>query len=502
MMKNTMLKKLMALLLAVAMLCSLAACGSEKTPVAEDAPAAEAGDGTTTITVLLNTYTPMLRKLAAAYMEQNEGINIEIITDATCDAVSMAQLAQAGAMPDVFFVDNLYATVVNDWSIDLTPYFEADPRTENYVDYYRELMTYNGKLNGICTLLYGNCLLVNTDMLNAYNLDIPDYDWTIDEYVQLVKDCKVVGQSCGTHLAQDLLRYFPAQYDTSLDWESFDLETYSFRFDDAWVQSVNKIKEISDAKASLTESIDQLGREWMIEDAEEADAVMATRLAWLQENVGTIEDPWPTGHLGTVLYGSWMLPTMEDSALWSDFEWDIYPMPVANEGDVSRPVYMVEFASVSTACPEEERQAAYDFLSWLYLSVEAYQMAADYITNYSQMDAIAENQDLSYETIAATLTLGYVPAVKGEEYTEILYNANPELAEMEGYRWMFDNIDQGYCDLVRIVPGFSEAYTYHINEALILSVYSGKKTAADVAKEVEALCNNEVQTRLEEMGGK
>ena len=507
--KNTA-RRLMALLLSIALMLTLfAGCGNSSgnsdSTVGPVQNVEETEEITITVLNWLDTDyndAPMMREIAKAYMERNEGINIEILTDVGPGAASVAQLAQAGAMPDVFFVDNLYSTVVNEWSIDLNPYFDADPRTENYVQYLRDLMTYNGKLHGMCSVVLGNCLLVNIDALNKYNLDIPDYDWTVDEYLELVLGTKVPGESIGAHVAQDMLRYLPQTYDSSLSWYSFDLDTYSFRFDEAWVNSVNVIKKIAEEQASITESIDQMGREWTIEDAEEAEAVLQTRLTWMQNNIGTLEDPWLTGHLGSTIWGSWTMPKMEEFALWSDFEWDIYPIPVAKEGDESRVPQMVEFMTVSSACPEEERQAAYDFLSWFCLSEEAYQLKADYVKSYSREKAVADNPDLPYETIAPYLSIAWVPPVKDECFTEILYATYPELAELEGWRYMWENVDKGYCDLSRIVPGWNEAYLNYINESLIVSIYSGKRTAADMAQEMQELCNAEISARLEEMGGK
>lgn len=518
MLKKETTKRILLLLLCVSLIVSvLAGCSKQPTEDGDQKDESAANTPNTpddsangeeiTITVLnwLDTDyndAPMMREIVKAYEAEHEGVKIEVITDCGVDAASVSQLAQAGAMPDVFFVSDLYSTVVNEWSIDLTPYFDADPRTENYVQYLRDLMTYDGKLHGMCSLILGNCLLVNLDAVNNYNLDLPDYDWTVDEYLELVLGTKVPGECIGAHVAQDMLRYLPQTYDSSLNWYSFDTDTYSFRFDDAWVKSVNVIKQISDEQASITESIDQFGREWTIDDADEAEAVLSTRLTWMQDNIGTLEDPWLTGHLGTTIWGSWSMPMMEDNVLWSDFEWDIYPFPVASEGDVSRAPQMVEFMTVSSACPEEERQAAYDFLSWWCLSVEAYQLKADYVKSYSRDQAVADNPDLAYETIATNLSLGWVPPVKDEQFTEILYATYPELAEKEGWRYIWENIDQGYCDLSRIVPGWNEAYESYINESLIVSIYSGKRTAADMAQEMQDLCNTIISTRLEEMGGK
>ena len=482
-MKGRSALRTICLLLCFALLAGLTPCaflgGSTASASVDDSPH--------TISVLVNVYQPLMRVLAKDYMSKHPNITIQLIEDSGVDAYSIAQLASTGAMPDIYYMDVLYNSLINDWAIDLTPYFEKDPNATNYLKSFRDAMTFDGKLYGLSLQALPNFIALNLDMLNEYNVEIPDYDWTIDEYAQLLKDCTKKGYSGGVHVLADLLRYFPAQYNPNVGWMDYDTVNKRFVYDEAWVKSIDVIKDLSDSKVSITESIDQLGREWTITDADEAARVLESRWTWIKDNIGTVEDPWVSSHMASYVCGSWMLYFPENPN-FADFEWDLYPIPVANKGDVSRPCLMTEYVGISTACPEEDRQAAYDFLSYLTMDLDAYQIKADYSKNYDQAAVIAENPDLPVDAIAASYDLGFMPPVKEDRAYEIFYSANKELSKMPAFKYAFDNMENAYVDLTRSAIGFNEAYAW-VNEVLILDVFAGKRTANDVAQELADVSN-------------
>ena len=92
------MKKIIALLLALAMALSLAACGASEAPAATEAPAAE--PVTIKVAAIETAYGSQVWADVAAAFTAETGINVELTTDKNLEDVLTGPM-QNGEFPDV-----------------------------------------------------------------------------------------------------------------------------------------------------------------------------------------------------------------------------------------------------------------------------------------------------------------------------------------------------------------------------------------------------------------
>ena len=166
------MKKLFAILMALAMVLSFAACGQEETPVE---PGNEVEEPAATGSVYWLNFKPesdeVLKELAAKYTEET-GVPVEILTAASCtyNETLTAEMDKSKA-PTIFVVGNQAAVETwGDYCLDLTgTAIEAELNTDAYKLYDAE-----GKLCsiGYCYECYG--IIVNNALLNEAGHDVSE----------------------------------------------------------------------------------------------------------------------------------------------------------------------------------------------------------------------------------------------------------------------------------------------------------------------------------------
>ena len=166
------MKKLFAILMALAMVLSFAACGQEETPVE---PGNEGEEPAATGSVYWLNFKPesdeVLKELAAKYTEET-GVPVEILTAAsgTYNETLTAEMDKSKA-PTIFVVGNQAAVETwGDYCLDLTgTAIEAELNTDAYKLYDAE-----GKLCsiGYCYECYG--IIVNNALLNEAGHDVSE----------------------------------------------------------------------------------------------------------------------------------------------------------------------------------------------------------------------------------------------------------------------------------------------------------------------------------------
>ena len=166
------MKKLFAILMALAMVLSFAACGQEETPVE---PGNEVEEPAATGSVYWLNFKPesdeVLKELAAKYTEET-GVPVEILTAAsgTYNETLTAEMDKSKA-PTIFVVGNQAAVDTwGDYCLDLTgTAIEAELNTDAY-----KLYDADGKLCsiGYCYECYG--IIVNNALLNEAGYDVSE----------------------------------------------------------------------------------------------------------------------------------------------------------------------------------------------------------------------------------------------------------------------------------------------------------------------------------------
>ena len=201
------MKKLIALLLALVMVLSLAACGGNETPASE-APAAEAPEATEAPAApeapaepvevtIWHLFGESLENGAphAYYVEWAERFNasqdeIHVSVLGGKSATDIQTAIAAGETPDIFMN---YWNNAAQWAnagalLDLTPYYESDTEW-NYNDIMPgalALSQYDGKFYSVPNSYSTTFMFYNADILSAAGWDT--FPTTTDELMQCIKD--------------------------------------------------------------------------------------------------------------------------------------------------------------------------------------------------------------------------------------------------------------------------------------------------------------------------
>ena len=227
-------KKLLSLCLALIMMLGLlSACGQEPTETSE--PPADATDAAPTDTGETSTdgedVYAMEGSVTIAYPEgetaeiqpvleafRAQYPNIEVVEEpfpgSTGGAFNeyLAQTAAANSMPDLMWLDwNDFAPeVASGFVYDITDLFFSDPESEYVPSGMTDPYTYGGKLYALPCQMNAMGITMNLDMLDELNIEKPGYDWTIDEFIEIVKKGITAG-TVGAATLEDLDNVYSAQ---------------------------------------------------------------------------------------------------------------------------------------------------------------------------------------------------------------------------------------------------------------------------------------------------
>jgi len=433
------------------------------------------------------------REWLDAFEEKYPWITVELVKPVDEDWYEddLMRLAATGKMPDVFNTGEVETCLMNDWSLDLTPFFENDPDTENYLDWLLDYGTVNGRIYLIASCLYLDMMLVNTTLLDEVNAEVPDYNWTVDDLTELLRATTVKGSSIGITNIVDMLRWLPAQCgNPDLSCFSYNVKTQYFEFGEEFIECVNYCKKIYDEGLSLWEQLDlEYGNLYSGATVEENELIEENRANATMELVGDNRELWRVGK-----YGTCYLSSYESGWYYSDeyvgFDWEVYPMPVFNEGEVARTCVYPDFMCVSTSA--EHPYECYLLLKWMSYDIDGYEAYVDIVNNYDQEEYIKKYEGVypaAYFPAGAGFS-GRIPAVKDDHVIELFTSMSGSIyAKKEGAHEIIDNVyNNGYVNGLTCIPNMIEIRNL-IFDTVVNEVLSGNKSAADIVEDLERRCN-------------
>lgn len=166
-----------------------------------------------------------------------------------------------------------------------------------------------------------------------------------------------------------------------------------------------------------------------------------------------------------------------------------------NEGDVSRPGIVCD--SLSMLANTENPDEAYRFLKYISYDPQSLYDRIEIIDNYDPDEAKEKYPDLTEDEFPDRFDIDHVPAINDQgvretwaEYT----NAAP------GLEYMLNNMGTGYVDGFKYVPDFDTAFHKTIEKAMTEQIWTGQKTASDLAGELEEKANQIAQEAMDLMG--
>ena len=187
-----MKKKALALLLASAMVFSLAACGGSEGEGSEGG----SGESSNSMTVTWwgsQTRNDRTTEVINMYMEENPDVKIDGQFSEWNDYWNKLATSSAGnALPDVMQMDYMYMDqyVDNGLLLDLTPYIEDGTLDmSNISENVQESQKVDGKTYAVSLGTNANALCYNKTALDEAGIEVKD-NMTTDEFVELCKEVK------------------------------------------------------------------------------------------------------------------------------------------------------------------------------------------------------------------------------------------------------------------------------------------------------------------------
>ena len=187
------LKKILSLLLAGSMVLGLTACGGSSS-----GPSGKVDEnGVTTDEITLSFWhyedETTINMLAEKFMEMYPNITVEcrVIEDMSAD---LSAAAAAGTFPDVFEGTDSDTALANQYWLDISEYFDADPENQNLMATIKEygIGCFDTNARYAVPMVYWpSAVFIDRNVIKTLNLEMPRTDWTWGEMIQLIKDATV-----------------------------------------------------------------------------------------------------------------------------------------------------------------------------------------------------------------------------------------------------------------------------------------------------------------------
>ena len=207
-------------------------------------------------------------------------------------ATELSTMAAGNKLPDVAVgVENFAYILSQGLAYPLDNLYAADPDKDDALQAGINNFTYNGHLYALPFRVQFNGIIINKDLLETKNLDEPDYDWTVDEFIDLAKKAtdnqysgiNIVDSGDNTHDLQTKL--MGAMMSAPYQMYGYNMDTHEFDFTSGpWTKAQDYIKELRSVPGLISDELKEWGkRNQGIADAYDnkfggsADAMVAGR---------------------------------------------------------------------------------------------------------------------------------------------------------------------------------------------------------------------------------
>lgn len=451
MLKSNLFIKVLCAVLVLVMALSLCACGGGGT-----GDQGSSAEGKVTITVGYTAdYEGTYKKLIEAFNKEHPEINVvsEVIPGSMKGQITqMTTLAAGNRLPDVCVGSEQFGYILQQgWAYPLDNLIAADPDADSIMKQALTNFSYGGHVYALPYQIQFNALVVNTDLLDSLNMDAPEYDWTVSEFVSMAKAATTTETSginyvynsanptwgLDNKLMSALLPEGYHQYGYSFDTHTIDLTA-----GDAWVKSNTILQDLRNTYGLVSDELKYTAggiSDYNKKFGEGADALLS----------------------GKVLFGNhstwdYVIP------MNGNFAFDMYPVPTG-DGLEERIQTHFDFAYMTTNVTEENRQAAYEFLKFITYGEGCLIRVADNIEQYN-------NRPAAFKI--------YIPASADPN----VLAAFDEMPVAEGIKYMYrtiverpETIQIADCD--KLIPNFWNDIE-QFRESATESVQSGMDPAA------------------------
>lgn len=416
-----------------------------------------------TVTVGINSYRNSdFEAVCEAFKLRYPNVEIEpiLFESNKDDAVEyLTSLSMAGkTLPDVMFDDagSLPTYIQNGWMYPLTEFVKDDSEWSDVPENIAQNFSYNDNLYALPQTLHSNVLMINEDLVDEMNVDLPDYDWNWDDFVEFVKLCTNATYS-GVDDMSKMYNWIPGAMTEGVTISGYNFETKQFDLE-AVRTYVNFYQELSKLNGVETFS--------MMNNSGDGTSDYVKKFG----NISGTNAAFKAGKVACTFVGTWDYATYDKQDL--DFSWEFYPIPQSVEGRV--PIH-VDYCWMTTGIAEENVEAAWAFLRFVTYSKDG-NLAR--LTTYDE-DHITADMNFAY----------YIPVTTNEEVVE-KFESLPYVTDQILY--IYENLENGYInDPEKTVPGI-ETLTWGEIGRLSFESMTGRDDFTSKMKDVEAKANTEM----------
>ncbi len=366
-------------------------------------------------------------------------------------------------LPDLIYGfssdSNVRYSVEQGWAYPIDEYVNADEEFKEINQASLQAYTYGGKLYGLPYELEFDAFVINMDLVDLLNLDAPGMDWTLTEYLELLKAAttnEYSGQNALGNFSQKLTGVYGSQGQLGAHGYNRDKNTVTLT-DGAWVNAQKFIKTMKDIPQLLSDTMkDQAKRN-------------AGELDDYQKKFGENSDAAREGKVLFMFKASWDWAWV--NSLSND--WQYLPLPHP-EGQPSRQSMHTKWAMMMSTTKYPD--AAFALLKHLTYGKDGNVSKLEYLKGKTDEEGKPANQFYipvtSNDAVnAAFRDLGFVP---------------------EGLMWLYENMDTDAYETFRSdwykdVAGWGDVSSNMSQQAV--KCESGEVQPEAVAKETETMCN-------------
>ena len=304
-----------------------------------------------------------------------------------------------GKWPDIYASTDLVGDIGRGLVADLSR-FKDDPVYQSLNPSIMKMMNYYGFQAGLPQFVQPWGVYVNKELAEQNNIDVPDPDWDMDDYIDFISAAPGNGQFYG---AMDVNMSF---FNTGTKSINYKLYNYDGGDDFVNINSAEVRDLISTYYKDWAENAI-----WAIADAEQLPDGFGDSFGWwshtafARNKVLTNDgDPWMMGDAAH--------PNPEHANRVESNDWDIYPRPATDYqpntvGVVLDPIAVHNYCidDGDPECSEEEEQKI----------KLAYTFAAFWVADTRAWEARAQQQFLDNGVLKSAMN-DSLPVVTGEEF--------------------------------------------------------------------------------------
>ncbi|MEI8095337.1 MAG: extracellular solute-binding protein [Spirochaetales bacterium] len=381
--------------------------------------------------------------LIAGFTKLHPGVKVTRIQMEEDFPAQFAALAAANKLPDVMYHYKLSSFATNGWLAPLDKLLANDPDAKDILPVALESGKYYGKQYALPYFIQFNCLVVNKDLLEKNNADVPAYDWTIPQFDALLKKFTTNKTNGINHLWGFEWDLTPI-IDNNVGWLTYKDRKYDFT-NPAYLTSIGLVRGWKAAGYASDDLV----------------AVKATKPGFknaYEEKFGVGVPAIDTGftalgYIGTWDWGGWVrvLP----------FQKDLLPIPHPEGGKMILPM-QTDYLSIASST--KNMDASYAFAKYLSFDPAGAQLTYE---TYSKLPI--EKQSLLGPVTTNQKVLDAFNAVKGYP---------------DGFKWMVAHAKDSYvADPQKRIPNWDRVF-WEVAYPNLEKVQNGELNAADVVQEI------------------